>query len=231
VSDAPSAVRTTTITRDLLKAGAIQRMVAEGDPTAKVLSFDELARSRRALLAKEKPRGDVWVFGYGSLIWNPAFHFTERQTGLIRGWHRRFCLWTLMGRGTPERPGLVLGLDRGGVCRGVAFRVAAVAVEEELDLIWRREMVTAAYTPRWVTAATPDGPVRAIAFTINRSHPRYAGRLSEEETARVLARAGGQLGSCADYFRSTFDHLTSLGICDRGLDTLSRRIAAICAPG
>ena len=81
------------------------------------------------------------MFAYGSLIWNPAFHFVERRTGLIHGWHRRFCLWTALGRGTPDRPGLVLGLDRGGTCRGVAFRIAAAAVDEELDLIWRREMV------------------------------------------------------------------------------------------
>jgi cation transport protein ChaC len=228
VSDAPSAVQTTAITRETLKSGVLQRMIIAGDPTAQVLSFEDLAASQRAMLAAEGATGDVWVFAYGSLIWNPAFHFVERRTGMIHGWHRRFCLWTALGRGTPERPGLVLGLDRGGTCRGVVFRIAAAAVAEELDLIWRREMVTASYTPRWVTVATADGPVRAITFTINRAQPRYAGRLSEEETARVLAQAGGQLGSCAEYFRSTFDHLVGLGIRDHGLEALGRRIATIC---
>ena len=227
MSDAPSVVQTTAITRETLKDGVLQRMVAAGDPTAKLLSFEALADSRRAMLDAEGATGDVWVFAYGSLIWNPAFHFVERRTGLIHGWHRRFCLWTALGRGTPDRPGLVLGLDRGGTCRGVAFRIAADAVHEELDLIWRREMVTASYTPRWVTAATEEGPVRAITFTINRSQPRYAGRLSEDETARVLAGACGQLGSCAEYFRSTFEHLAELGIRDHGLEALARRIAAI----
>lgn len=231
MSEVPTVAEPTAITRESLKNGVLQRMIATADPTAEVLSFEALAESRRALLAAEGAAGgDVWVFGYGSLIWNPAFHFVERRTGLIHGWHRRFCLWTELGRGTPDRPGLVLGLDRGGTCRGVVFRIAAPAVEEELDLIWRREMVTASYTPRWVTAATPEGPVRAIAFTINRAQPRYAGRLSEEETARVLAGARGQLGSCQEYFRSTLDHLVALGIRDHGLEALRRRIAAI-GPG
>ncbi|WP_342239516.1 gamma-glutamylcyclotransferase [Inquilinus sp. OTU3971] len=228
MSEVPTVAEPTAITRESLKSGVLQRMIVAADPTAEVLSFEALAESRRAILATEQAAGgDVWVFGYGSLIWNPAFHFVERRTGLIHGWHRRFCLWTELGRGTPDRPGLVLGLDRGGTCRGVVFRIAAAAVEEELDLIWRREMVTASYTPRWVTAATPEGPVRAIAFTINRTQPRYAGRLSEEETARVLALACGQLGSCQEYFRSTLDHLVALGIRDHGLEALRRRIAAI----
>jgi len=227
VSEVPTVAEPAAITRETLKSGVLQKMIAAGDPTAQLLSFDELAASRRATLAAENPAGDVWVFGYGSLIWNPAFHFVERRTGVIHGWHRRFCLWTSLGRGTPDRPGLVLGLDRGGSCRGVVFRIAAAAVDEELDLIWRREMVTAAYVPRWVTAATPDGPVRAIAFTINRDQPRYAGRLSEEETARVLAGARGQLGSCREYFRSTLEHLVALGIRDHGLEALRHRIATI----
>ena len=228
MSEVPTVAEPTAITRESLKNGVLQRMIAVGDPTAEVLSFEALAESRRSILAAEGAAGDdVWVFAYGSLIWNPAFHFVERRTGLIHGWHRRFCLWTELGRGTPDRPGLVLGLDRGGTCRGVVFRIAAPAVEEELDLIWRREMVTASYTPRWVTAATPDGPVRAIAFTINRGHQRYAGRLSEDETAQVLARACGQLGTCQEYFRSTLDHLVALGIRDHGLEALRRRIAAL----
>ena len=228
MNDTPP-VSTAAITRETLKSGVLQQMIAAGDPTAVVLSFDALAASRRAMLAAEEAKGDVWVFAYGSLIWNPAFHFVERRTGQIHGWHRRFCLWTALGRGTPDQPGLVLGLDRGGTCRGVAFRIAAAAVEEELDLIWRREMVTAAYTPRWVTAATPDGPVRAITFTIDRTQRNYAGRLTEDETARVLAHARGQLGSCADYFRSTFEHLVEPGIRDRGLAALDRRITALCS--
>ncbi len=228
MSEVPTVAEPTAITRESLKSGVLQRMIAASDPTAEVLSFEALTESRRSILTAEGAAGsDVWVFGYGSLIWNPAFHFVERRTGLIHGWHRRFCLWTALGRGTPDRPGLVLGLDRGGTCRGVVFRIAAAAVEEELDLIWRREMVTASYTPRWVTAATQDGPVRAIAFTINRAQPRYAGRLSEEETAQVLAGARGQLGSCQEYFRSTHDHLVALGIRDHGLEALRRRIAAL----
>ncbi len=107
-------------------------MIAEHGIQMRVLSPDELLASRRAALAGVDLSAGVWLFGYGSLIWNPAFHFTDRLIGRIWGYHRRFCLWTHLGRGQPERPGLVLGLERGGSCQGVAFHIAPEQVEEEL---------------------------------------------------------------------------------------------------
>jgi glutathione-specific gamma-glutamylcyclotransferase len=221
------------ITREALRDGVLQRMIAAADPTAHILTFDELRASLGATLAAEfgagGPAGDVWLFAYGSLIWNPAFHFVERRLGIIRGWHRRFCLWTDIGRGTPDNPGLILGLDRGGTCRGVAFRIAAEAVEEELELVWRREMVTESYRPRWVEVRTTDGPLRAVTFTIRRDTSRYAGRLSEAEAARSIATASGRLGGCSEYFFATVDHLDELGIRDHSLVPLRRRVEALCA--
>jgi glutathione-specific gamma-glutamylcyclotransferase len=213
-----------TLTRDSIRGGIVQEMVRRsGLP---VLSLEALAESRARLLDRA-PAGDLWVFGYGSLIWNPAFFYAESRVALAHGWHRRFCLWTPAGRGTWQRPGLLLGLERGGACKGVAFRIRAPEVACELEVIWRREMVTGSYTPRWVRARTALGPLDAIAFTINRAHDRYAGRLGDEEVARVIAHATGNLGPCRDYLLNTVSHLEALGIRDRALERLRDRVLAL----
>jgi glutathione-specific gamma-glutamylcyclotransferase len=214
------------LTRDSIRSGLVHKMIAELGISMRVLSDAELAASRRATLAGVDLSAGVWLFGYGSLIWNPAFHFTDRLTGRIFGWHRRFCLWTHLGRGCPERPGLVLGLERGGSCRGVAFHIAPEVVEEELEIVWRREMISGAYVPRWVDVRTALGPVPAIAFVINHAHERYARDLSDEEVAEVLATASGWLGPCADYLVNTVDHLAALGIHDRPLERLRQQVLA-----
>ena len=159
------------------------------------------------------------MFGYGSLIWNPCFEYAERRAiAKVVGWHRRFCLWTHLGRGSAKQPGLMLGLERGGSCRGVAFRVPAPMVEAELDIIWRREMVTGAYVPTWVNIATAEGRIRAVAFTINRRHLRYSGLLSgERQIVEAIALAEGPLGTNREYLLNTVRHLDELGLHDRGL--------------
>ncbi|PWR20011.1 gamma-glutamylcyclotransferase [Zavarzinia compransoris] len=183
--------------------------------------------SLQATLAAAPP-GDLWLFGYGSLMWAPAIEHQGSAAGLLRGWHRRFCLWTHLGRGTIEAPGLVLGLERGGACRGLAFRIARDRAEEELRLVWRREMLTGGYCPRWVSIETPEGPIRAVTFVINRDGARYAGRLCDERTAATIAGAEGHLGSCRDYLEEAIRALDMLGIRDRYLDRLRRKVAA-CA--
>jgi cation transport protein ChaC len=189
-------------------------------PGMVVRSDEEIMASLEQTLALHDPATDVWVFGYGSLMWNPAFTYAERQVGVIRGWHRRFCLWLEMGRGSPANPGLMLALDRGGTCRGVAFRISAQEVRHELLLIWRREMFGTAYLARWTQVHTACATVPAITFVANRAHPRYAGRLTDAETATRIASASGALGTCASYLQSTLDHLESLGIRDAGLQRI-----------
>jgi len=212
------------LTRDAIKNGLVREMIERLAVPMHVLSEEELAASRRAMLDGVDTAAGVWVFGYGSLIWNPAFHFTERRTGTIYGYHRRFCLWTHLGRGCPERPGLVLGLERGGSCRGVAFHIAPGAIDSELEIVWRREMLSGAYVPRWVPVRTAQGPVRAITFVINHAHERYARLLPEDRVAEVIASARGYLGPCADYLVNTVDHLAELGIHDRPLERLRARV-------
>ena len=142
-----------------------------------MLSPEEREASRQSFLAVI-PRGtDAWVFGYGSLMWNPAIHVAETRSGIVHGYHRWFSLTMMMGRGTPECPGLMLVLDRGGSCRGLAHRVAADTVDSELRILWMREMLGGSYTPCWVTVRTGTGKVRAITFVANRFHPRYCGKL------------------------------------------------------
>lgn len=215
------------LTREVIKSGHVRRMIAELGLRMRVLSEEELAESLTGFLRDRDLSQGVWVFGYGSLIWNPAFHFDQRRTGTIYGYHRRFCLWTHLGRGNPEQPGLVLGLERGGSCQGVALHVPPEHVQDELAVIWAREMISGAYVPRWVAVHGEGGPVRAVAFVINHAHERYARYLPDEEVAKVIACASGALGPCADYLINTVDHLKELGVHDRPLERLRRRVVAL----
>jgi cation transport protein ChaC len=170
-----------------------------------------------------------WVFGYGSLIWNPLFRYVERLPAVVHGFHRSFCLWSRMGRGTPEKSGLVLGLDRGGCCHGMAFRLDADEARHELALLWRREMVLGSYTPRWlpVTIQGADGrEVKALAFVVNRCHPHYAGKLPLAAIVETIATARGAFGSSAEYLFQTVDCLLAQGIRDSRLARLREQVIA-----
>jgi len=228
MTDIAPLPETLHLTREAILSGAVMRVAAQV-PGMTVLSDAEMAASIAATLADGPGSGDIWVFGYGSLIWNPTFEHDETQIGRVRGWHRRFCLWTELSRGCPKQPGLTLGLERGGACRGVAFRIPAAAAELELAVLWRREMVGGAYAPRWVTVETGRGAVRAITFTINHAHARYAGRLDEAEIARVIACAVGRIGPCSDYLFKTVAALRALGIPDPRLEALQQQVEALIA--
>lgn len=161
------------------------------------------------------PPGDLWVFGYGSLMWDPGFEFLEMRTATLFGWHRAFCVRSIHWRGTPERPGLVLGLDQGGSCRGRAYRVAEAIRQPVVDYLFRREMISGVYTPR-ILAIHPDGlaPVKGLTFVADRSHVQYAGKLSPEQTAELVCQGSGARGPCRDYLVNTIRHLDELGIPD-----------------
>lgn len=180
-----------------------------------------------AMLGRAPDPRHVWVFAFGSLIWNPAFHHVERRAARVFGWHRSFCLWVRAGRGSPELPGLMLSLESGGSCAGVAYRIAPDAVHSELDVLWRREMFTGAYRPVWTTARTPQGPVAAIAFAVNRDHDRYAPGLDAAAIAQRLACAAGPLGRGCDYLYDTVAHLRELGLRDERLEALARRVRSL----
>ncbi|WP_084536377.1 gamma-glutamylcyclotransferase [Azospirillum halopraeferens] len=177
------------------------------------------------------PEGaELWVFGYGSLMWNPGFPFEEQRLAVLRGYHRRFCVASHRYRGTPERPGLVLGLDRGGCCRGMAFRVAAAQAPAVLDYLWDREMITRVYRPRLLPVRLAcGGTVRACTFVVDRGHHQYRGCLCPEETAATIAACRGERGANLDYLASTVERLDALGIRDARLSALLAK-ARTCAP-
>jgi cation transport protein ChaC len=213
------------LTRDAIKNGFIDRMLeGRGDYPGR-WTPQQIADCYRGMLATA-PGGDIWIFGYGSLIWNPCIDVVETRRARLRGFHRRFCLWTHLGRGSPECPGLMLGLMPGGSCAGLALRVRREAAETEFEILFRREMVSGSYDPRWV-AIEIDGmeqPVRALCFLMNLAHDRYSGRLTDAVTADAIARARGPLGACRDYLEQTVAALDALGIHDRRMRRLLRMV-------
>ena len=215
-----------SLTRADLESKRLQQVISQSGRGVNFLSEDQLQESMRQTLGQLPPSSDVWIFAYGSLIWNPIFRFAEQRVGTIHGWHRRFCLWVPRGRGTPDNPGLVLGLDKGGSCRGIVYRIAATDVPSELLLVWRREMLVGSYIPRWVRVFDGTQKLDAIAFVINRHHRAYAGDISLETTVNSIATASGELGSCADYLMQTLNGLMTVGIKDKPLLRLRDRVLA-----
>lgn len=172
--------------------------------------------------------GDLWVFGYGSLMWRPGFPYLERRHARCHGYHRWLCVLSHVHRGTPERPGLVLGLDRGGRCHGVAFRVPAAEADATIRYLREREQVTAVYVERRLTIRLDDGRgVAALTYIVDRTHPQYAGRLPESEVLRLVRQGVGVSGANPDYVRSTHEHLVQMGVTD---PMLARLAAALEEP-
>lgn len=164
----------------------------------------------------------LYVFGYGSLMWRPDFPFRERQMATVHGRHRRLCIYSWVHRGTPERPGLVLGLDRGGTCRGVIFAVDGPDANDTVAALRAREQVTAVYLEKTVRARLEDGRVvEALTYVVDRTHDQYAGRLSLDETVNVVFGAVGRSGANEDYVLSTADHLEEIGVRDPALSAVA----------
>ena len=167
----------------------------------------------------------MWVFGYGSLMWRPGFEFVERRIGSVRGYHRSLCVYSHVHRGTPEQPGLVLGLDRGGSCRGVAFRIESSAAAAARSYLRERELVTSVYKEREVSVTLCDGSkIPALAYIVDQRHPQYAGRLDQDVQLALVKQGVGYSGRNAEYVKSTHAHLDELGFCDPVLAWLSERL-------
>jgi glutathione-specific gamma-glutamylcyclotransferase len=216
----PLALTPELVTRTL------QKVQDAGPPPGLVpMTDDDYAAVVSDLLAGA-PAGPLSLFAYGSLLWKPACEVIEGKRALVRGWHRAFCFRTPRFRGTPERPGLMMALDRGGQCQGMIFKIAE-PIGESLDRLIRREMTVkpAANVPRWLNAHTDEGTVKVIGFVVSRQVERYAGRLPLGDVAEILSTAVGSWGSCAEYLYETVVHLEKLGIHDRNLWQLQRLVA------
>ena len=223
MTDTPSSPdQSNRLSRDMLADGTVYKLATERDGDAStVLTLEELQASRRQFLADDHSKGDIWIFGYGSLIWNPLIDFEERRYGQLFGYHKRFCLWTHIGRGSPDAPGLVLALDKGGSVKGCVYRIKAEMAAEELDILWRREMLNNSYCPRWLQVRTEKGTVRALAFTIRHDSPSFAPKMSDEKTAQYIARAEGFVGPCKEYLFETTQALRQEGMPDAMMDRLT----------
>lgn len=215
-----------TLSRRDLEENRMRDLYAAGVDASRTLSDVQLSESLTATL-DAKPKGaGWWVFAYGSLLWNPLFPVSEMRPATLRGLHRRFCLWSLASRGTRECPGLVLGLERGGACRGVAMRLPSMLAIDELHLLWRREMVVNSYRPAWVNVNADGRKLTALTFVVRRDHPQYAGGLSVEAQVDVLDNACGAFGSSLDYLERTRVALVAHGVVDPYLERLAARVVA-----
>jgi cation transport protein ChaC len=173
--------------------------------------------------------GDLWVFGYGSLMWNPGFDFVERVSARLIGLHRALCVYSFVHRGTPERPGLVLGLDRGGMCRGIAFRVPAALHQKTVEYLRAREQVTTVYLEtmrRIELEEEARRQVRALSFIVDRSHVQYAGRLTLAESVHHVRQGYGRSGANRDYVLETVQALEALGYRESALHLIAERLRA-----
>ena len=214
----------TTLCRRDLEQGRMREIYVAAVDSTRTLNDEQLAVSLTATL-NAKPKGaGWWIFAYGSLLWNPLFPVAEMRPARLHGLHRRFCLWSLASRGTPDYPGLVLGLDRGGACRGVALRLPAPLALDELHLLWRREMVVGSYRPRWVNVGADGRTLCALTFVVRRDHPQYAGDLALERKVEVISKARGAFGSSADYLERTRVALVAHGIVDPYLEAIAAAI-------
>ncbi|HEY7944271.1 MAG TPA: gamma-glutamylcyclotransferase [Casimicrobiaceae bacterium] len=218
-----------TLSRRDLEEGRMRAVYIEALEPHRALSDEALAASLRTTLARRPAHAGWWIFAYGSLLWNPLFPFTEARPATLRGKHRRFCLWSLASRGTVKAPGLVLGLDQGGSCHGVVYRLPAACAHAELALLWRREMVVGAYHPRWLRLHAGSHELTALAFVVDRGHPQYAGKLPLARQAGVLCSAAGAFGSSADYLERARVSLITHGIVDPYLEALAARVTALRA--
>ena len=168
---------------------------------------------------------DLWVFGYASLIWQPGFAFEEQAKARLAGYRRSLCIRSYVHRGTPEKPGLVFGLDRGGSCVGMAFRVKHEDREPVTTYLRERELVTNVYTERTLSVRLLDGRhVQAMAFVVDRGHSQYAGSLSIEHAAEIVARSHGRSGANVDYVRSSLKEIQALGLKDAWLEAVVARL-------
>lgn len=180
------------------------------------------ASLRDTLAARPSDVHEVWVFAYGSLMWNPLLDFDRRSVATLHGWHRSFCMKSIAGRGTPEHPGRMLGLESGGATQGVALRLADSQHEEELRMVWRREMVGGAYRPTWAPVTLDDGThTRAIAFVVDPTKPLFERDASVATVAPVIARAAGSFGSNAEYVFKLEAALHECGLRDSYIDSLA----------
>ena len=185
------------------------------------LDDEELIFMRRKIIPDKGIGKDIYIFAYGSLLWNPTFEYEEQFPAIIYGFHRKFCMKTNLGRGSYENPGLMLGLDKGGSCKGIVYKLKKNNQIKEIDLLYKREMVTGTYIPRLLKTKMNNGKtVTSLTFTVDQKHENYVSNLSIHQTAKLISKAHGFLGSCEEYLNYTVSSLTELNIIDKRMNDI-----------
>jgi glutathione-specific gamma-glutamylcyclotransferase len=193
---------------------------------AHLLTDAELDASRRAALAPLPENQSLWIFGYGSLVWNPQLNFQHSERTRIYGYRRALCLWSRINRGTPDLPGLVFGLLPGGACAGIAYEIPASQIESETVLLWRREMLMGSYVPVWAKGCSATGAqMNVLTFRVNPKSIGFAGDLDDARIIDVLRQARGRFGTCSEYVCNTLAALEQHGIYDKRLAQLCKALA------
>jgi len=211
------------ITVATFKIPAIQKALAHMQ-SFRLWSEEEREISMLQTLSELEEQKNIWIFGYGSLVWRPEFTYEESRHAILEGYSRSLCLWSCVNRGTPEQPGLVFGLKQGGLCEGRVYRIPNENILGQFRMLWKREMPSASYIPMWLNCQTTEGIVKALVFVMDTETDAYIGDLSEDETIDIVLNASGTYGPCHEYVIQTSDALARSGVKDDELCCLSEKI-------
>lgn len=213
------------LTKENISKGQLGDKIKSISGSDKVLTTKELINARRNIIPDKGIGEDIYIFAYGSLLWNPTVDYEEECLAKIYGFHRSFCMKTNLGRGSFKKPGLMLGLDRGGSCRGSALKLKKSEAIKNIDILFRREMVTGAYKPKLLKTILEDGrKVMSLAFTVDKKHKNYFQNKAIRTKATMISNAHGFLGTCEEYFSNTLQSLSELNIVDSEMIAISKHL-------
>ena len=213
------------LTKENISKGQLGDKIKTISGSDKVLTTKELINARRNIIPDKGIGEDIYIFAYGSLLWNPTVDYEEECLAKIYGFHRSFCMKTNLGRGSFKKPGLMLGLDRGGSCRGSALKLKKSEAIKNIDILFRREMVTGAYKPKLLKTILEDGrKVMSLAFTVDKKHKNYFQNKAIRTKATMISNAHGFLGTCEEYFSNTLQSLSELNIVDSEMIAISKHL-------
>jgi len=219
---------TIKLTRENIKQGHLGEKIKGISGSDKVLTKDELIYERRKIIPDNGIGEDLYIFAYGSLLWNPTVDYEEQFLAKVYGYHRSFCMKTNLGRGSFKNPGLMLGLDKGGSCRGSAFKLKKTDAIKNIDILFKREMVTRTYRPKLLkTKLENKKNVLSLAFTVDKQHKNYFSQKNTTIKANMISKANGFLGTCQEYFDNTLESLEELNINDLEMRAISRKLKYI----
>ncbi|OED41169.1 hypothetical protein AB833_10465 [Chromatiales bacterium (ex Bugula neritina AB1)] len=217
----------TQLNRQAILEGQITQLAESKSSTIRLMPDDVRARAIAETLSQAPSLDEVWIYAYGSLLWNPAIHVADTIKCTVDGYHRSFCFWTVLGRGCEENPGLMMGLEPGGSSNGLAYRIDAQVLDTEMDILFRREMMSYVYQPTWVEARLaeqPDKSIKVLAFVVDPEHERFCGGLDEATLIRHIATAAGPFGRNCDYLFQLMENLNELGFTDEAMAELEMKV-------